>query len=251
MVVQRASNPYIGVRFPYFAPRDHSLMVERQLAMLLVRVRFSLVAPYALVAQPGLEHAASNRIVVGSNPTRGSISRRQVCWRLHKPLKREFKSLRRNQETFGEGGGKVTVFKVFTDASSRCKTIVEHIDGGRVRKTHPSSIGAVIKDGSTVVGSISEKIGFHDSNYAEFLAMYTACRYLIDHGITKVDFYADCLNLVMMVNQKIISGQPELRKLSYAILSILEQFEFYTMTWIPRTENKEAHNMAARAFKAG
>ncbi|MBP1309129.1 ribonuclease HI [Paenibacillus sp. 1182] len=144
----------------------------------------------------------------------------------------------------------MTTFKVYTDASSRYKAIVEDVGSERgLRKVYPSSIGAVIKDGEQVVGAISERIGFSDSNYAEFLAMYTACRYLIDHNISKVDFYADCLNLVMMVNQQIISGIPELRKLSYAILDCLNQIENYTITWIPRNSNKEAHHMASQAFK--
>jgi ribonuclease HI len=144
----------------------------------------------------------------------------------------------------------MTTFKVYTDASSRYKAIVEDTGSERgLRKVYPSSIGAVIKNGEQVIGSISEKIGFSDSNYAEFLAMYTACRYLIDHKITKVDFYADCLNLVLMINQKIISGIPELRNLSYAILDCLNQIDNYTVTWIPRNSNKEAHNMASQAFK--
>lgn len=79
--------------------------------------------------------------------------------------------------------------------------------------------------------------------------MYTACRYLIDYDIKKVDFYADCINLVLMVNQGVISGIPKLRSLSYAILDMLKQFESYTITWIPRCNNKEAHTMASKAFK--
>lgn len=147
---------------------------------------------------------------------------------------------------------KVTTFKVYTDASSRFKAVLEKVDGGkRLRKVYPSSIGAVVKNGTQVVGSISEKVGYSDSNYAEFLSMYTACRYLIDNSIRKVDFYADCLNLVLMVNQGIISGEERLRKLSYSILEILDQLESYTITWIPRSQNKEAHEMASKAFKVG
>jgi ribonuclease HI len=147
---------------------------------------------------------------------------------------------------------KVTTFKVYTDASSRYKAIMAKAKGeSRRRNVYPSSIGAVIKNGSEVVGSISKRVGFQDSNYAEFLAMYTACRYLIDHGITKVDFYVDCINLALMINQGCISGLPELRKLSYAILDIIRDFESFTITWIDRVYNKEAHNMASKAFKVG
>lgn len=144
----------------------------------------------------------------------------------------------------------MTIFKVYTDASSRYKAVVEEGKGVmRSRKTSPSSIGAVIKNGYEVVGSISQRVGYADSNYAEFLAMFAACRYLIDHDIKKVDFYADCINLVLMINQKVISGKPELRKLSYAILDCLNRFDSFTVTWIPRASNKEAHSMASKAFK--
>lgn len=147
---------------------------------------------------------------------------------------------------------KVTTFKVFTDASSRYRAILEKVDGGtRLRKVYPSSIGAVIKDGSRVVGSISQRIGFSDSNYAEFMSMFIACRYLIDHDIRKVDFYADSLNLVLMINQGIIGGEDRLRRLSYSIFDSLKHFDHFTMTWISRSLNKEAHTMAERAFKVG
>lgn len=144
----------------------------------------------------------------------------------------------------------MTTFKVYTDASSRYKAVMQETEvPNKKRRVFPSSIGAVIKDGSEVVGTISKRVGFQDSNYAEFLAMYTACRYVVDHDIKHVDFYADCINLVLMVNQGIISGIPNLRKLSYAILDCLAQLDSFTMTWIPRCNNKEAHTMASKAFK--
>lgn len=142
----------------------------------------------------------------------------------------------------------MATIKVYTDASSRCKAVMEK-DKRTRKRVHPSSVGAVIKDGSKIVGSISKRVGYQDSNYAEFLAMYMACRYLIDHNIKKVDFYVDCINLVLMINQKVISGKPELRKISYAILDCLNEFESFTITWIPGSYNKEAHEMASRAFK--
>lgn len=144
----------------------------------------------------------------------------------------------------------MTTFKVYTDASSRYKAVFKEVkDTRKNKRVFSSSIGAVIKNGDEeIVGSISKRVGFQDSNYAEFLAMYLACQHLIAHGIKKVDFYADCINLALMVNQGCISGKPELRKLSYAILNCLNEFEQYTMTWIPRCENHEAHTMASKAF---
>lgn len=145
----------------------------------------------------------------------------------------------------------MTTFKVYTDASSRYKAVFKEVNDTRKnRRVFSSSIGAVIKNGDEeIVGTISKRVGFQDSNYAEFLAMYITCQHLLNHDIKKVDFYADCINLALMVNQNIISGKPELRKLSYSILDCLDQFEHYTMTWIPRCNNKEAHTMASNAFK--
>jgi ribonuclease HI len=142
----------------------------------------------------------------------------------------------------------MTTIQVYTDASSRYKAIVKK-EQDRNRRVFSSSIGAVIKNGCEVVGTISKKIGYQDSNYAEFLAMYMACQYLIAQDIKKVDFYADCFNLAIMVNQSIISDKPELQRLSHLILDSLQQFEQFTMTWIPRSNNKEAHTMASQAFK--
>lgn len=54
-----------------------------------------------------------------------------------------------------------TTFKVYTDASSRYKAVMEGASGDKKgRRVHPSSIGAVIKDGCEVVGSISKRLAF-------------------------------------------------------------------------------------------
>ncbi|MCA1066149.1 reverse transcriptase-like protein (plasmid) [Rossellomorea sp. AcN35-11] len=143
----------------------------------------------------------------------------------------------------------MAIIKVYTDASSRYRAIVEEV--GKVKRnkrTRSSSVGAVIKNGNKTIGTISKKIGEKDSNYAEFLAMYTACQYLISHNITKVHFFVDCINLACMINQGVISGKPELRTLSYKILDTLKEFDTFTIEWIPRRENKEAHKQASKAF---
>lgn len=141
----------------------------------------------------------------------------------------------------------MTIFQVYTDASSRYKAVIK--DEGK--KVYLSSVGAVIKDGHEIVGTISKRVGFQDSNYAEFLAMYKACEYLIHKGVTKVDFHVDNINLVLMVNQGIISKKPKLQKMQHRILDCLTQFDHCTVTWIPRRENHEAHMMAANAFRVG
>lgn len=142
----------------------------------------------------------------------------------------------------------MSTFKVFTDASSRYKAVL--LEGaGRPKKVYPSSIGFVVKCNNHTLYTVSECIGLSDSNYAEFMSMFAACRFLIDLGVHRVDFYADCLNLVLMVNQGIISGEEHHRKLSYAILDSLRFFDYYTMTWVSRCQNKEAHHAASLAFK--
>lgn len=143
----------------------------------------------------------------------------------------------------------MTIIKVYTDASSRYKAIVEEVGNERRSiRTQSSTVGAVIKNGSRTIGTISKRIGDQDSNFAEFMAMYTACQYLISHNIKKAHFYVDCINLACMINQGVISGKPELRTLSYKILDALQEFEHFTIEWIPRRENKEAHTQASKAF---
>jgi ribonuclease HI len=143
-----------------------------------------------------------------------------------------------------------TRYTVYTDASSRHRAVIEKYTGRRILgKKHPSSIGAIIKEGKIIIRTISRKVGIQDSNYAEFLAMHSVCRELINLDIKKVDFYTDCINLSMMVNQGIISGIGPLRKLSYSILNMLDEFDSFTITWINRRYNGEAHKAAKKAFR--
>ncbi len=141
--------------------------------------------------------------------------------------------------------------KVFTDASSRYKAILQEVEGtGRFRSVHPSAVGVVLTQEGRVIGSLSQQVGVLDSNHAEFVAMYRACLYLKSKGIKKVDFYADCMNLVLMINQGVIVGDQEVRDLSYKIKFELRAFDHFTVTYIPRRENKLAHSQASLAFRA-
>jgi len=139
----------------------------------------------------------------------------------------------------------VETYIVNTDASSRYGSSTK----ARKRNLHPSSIGVVIKKGNDVVGTLSKRVGMQDSNYAEFLAMHAACKFLLEQGVKKVHFNVDCINLSIMANQHLVSNKPRLRSISNAILHMLGEFDKYTITYVPRRENAEAHKMARLAFK--
>jgi ribonuclease HI len=143
----------------------------------------------------------------------------------------------------------MTRFLVYTDASSRYKAAIVTDKQGQSRRIFHSSIGAVIKNGSDeLVGTISKTVGWQNSNYAEFLAMHAVLRYLLDNGIKSVEFKTDCMNLVLMIKHGIMSEIEQLRKISYSILSMLQELNSWTVDWIDRKYNKEAHRQAAKAF---
>lgn len=129
--------------------------------------------------------------------------------------------------------------QVFTDASAQY-----HYRLKKNRKVYPSSIGAVIKHDSGKLIAFSRKVGYQDSNYAEFLAFYLTCCFLHDEGLTHVNCFTDCINLVCMINQQNISHKKYLRHLSNKILEVVDCFDEFSITWIPRRFNHAAHKLA-------
>lgn len=135
--------------------------------------------------------------------------------------------------------------EVYTDASSRyhqCRRRARH-------PVFPSSIGIIIKENQQIIDGMALKVGYQNSNYAEFLSLYLACRHLKAQGVTQVCCYADSMNLVCMIHQRKISDKAELKKLSEKLLTLIETFEEFSVTWIPRRFNRAAHGMAAKAFR--
>ncbi|MFT8363614.1 MAG: reverse transcriptase-like protein [Sporolactobacillus sp.] len=135
--------------------------------------------------------------------------------------------------------------EVYTDASSRyhrCRNAIAH-------PIFPSSIGVIIKENQQIIDRLALKIGYQNSNYAEFLSFYLACRHLKECGFTRVSCYADSMNLVCTIHQRKISAKTDLKKLSVKLLALIETFDSFSITWIPRRFNRAAHGMAAKAFR--
>ncbi|MNY85613.1 14.7 kDa ribonuclease H-like protein [compost metagenome] len=138
---------------------------------------------------------------------------------------------------------------VYTDACTRFRAVIEAGTGKLITSTiSRASVGVVINFENGEKHIIARPVGTLETTYAEFLALYFACKDLLAKGVTKVDFYTDCINLALAINQGTISGIEAMRKLTYTILGLLDRFEDFTITWVPRRDNKEANDVARKAI---
>ena len=124
---------------------------------------------------------------------------------------------------------------------------VAYIDGGSHGNPGPAGIGVVIEHASQRV-EISEPIGPHDNNYAEYAALLAALRYAVNHGCTRMRVFSDSEVVVRQINGHYSCQSPLLRQIYEICLALIGGLEAFTLTHIRREQNHEADELARLAI---
>lgn len=125
---------------------------------------------------------------------------------------------------------------------------VAYIDGGSHGNPGPAGIGVIIEHASHRV-EISEPIGAHDNNYAEYAALLAALRYAVDNGCTRMRVFSDSEVVVRQINGHYSCQSPLLRQIYQLCLSLIGGLETFTLTHIRREHNLEADELARLAIR--
>lgn len=133
-------------------------------------------------------------------------------------------------------------------ALSKSKHLTINTDGAAVPNPGPAGIGALLRwsDG-TIAAEISEYIGDSTNNKAEFLALIAALEKALELGADHVDIRLDSELLVRQIQGRYRSKL--MKELYEQAMSLLDEFESYTVKHIPREQNKEADALSKRALK--
>lgn len=124
---------------------------------------------------------------------------------------------------------------------------VAYIDGGSHGNPGPAGIGVIIEHADNRV-EISEPIGAHDNNYAEYAALLAALRYAVDNGCTRMRVFSDSEVVVRQINGHYSCQSPLLRQIYQLCLSLIGGLEAFTLTHIRREHNLEADKLARLAI---
>ena len=122
-------------------------------------------------------------------------------------------------------------------------------DGAARGNPGPAAIGATIKDEhGRLIAHISRRIGTTTNNQAEYRAIITALEKTIELGATHVVINSDSELVVRQLNGSYRVKKAHLKPLHQKVKQLQSSLEEFTITHIPREQNKEADRLANKAL---
>jgi probable phosphoglycerate mutase len=142
---------------------------------------------------------------------------------------------------------------LFAASSNRSTSAhTAHIDGGARGNPGPSGYGVVIHDPSgKKVAELSEYLGHHTNNYAEYQGLLGVLRYTTANGITALKVISDSELMVRQMKGIYKVKHPELRKLYEEAQQLVRKLEYFEIRHALREHNVDADRLANEAMDHG
>ncbi|SRR6266446_4937492 len=127
-----------------------------------------------------------------------------------------------------------------------------HIDGGARGNPGPSGYGVVIHDPSgSKVAELSEYLGHHTNNYAEYQGLLAVLRYAVEHGIKALQVVSDSELMVRQMKGVYKVKHPELRKLYEEAQQLVRKLDYFEIRHALREQIVDADRLANEAMDRG
>jgi len=127
-----------------------------------------------------------------------------------------------------------------------------HVDGGARGNPGPAGYGAVIRDPQgKKVAELSEYLGHHTNNYAEYQGLIGVLRYAGEHRIAALHVVSDSELMVRQMNGVYKVKHPELRKLHDEAKQLVRQLQHFEIRHALREHNQTADRLANEAMDRG
>lgn len=127
------------------------------------------------------------------------------------------------------------------------KHFIVYSDGGARGNPGPAALGGVIyerQDGELVsLAKVSKYLGEKTNNQAEYLAVIAVLQKAKDLGAESVECYLDSELIVNQLLLKYKVKNKELGKLFVEAWRLLTSFKKYSVTHVPREQNKPADSL--------
>jgi ribonuclease HI len=124
-----------------------------------------------------------------------------------------------------------------------------YTDGASLGNPGRAAIGVVVHDGQDkVVSRLSRSIGYATNNQAEYWAIIAALEEAARLGAGAVDIKSDSELVVEQLNGRYRVRKAHLRPLYQKVVQLAGLLESFTITHIPREQNREADRLANRAL---
>lgn len=125
-----------------------------------------------------------------------------------------------------------------------------HTDGGARGTPGPASIGVIVKQGDKTLQEISEYIGVHTNNFAEYTALIEALCYSINHGADTLVVYCDSELVVKQMRGEYAVREPSLVPLHTKARYLAGTLKEFHIFHVKREFNSEADKLCNMALDA-
>jgi ribonuclease HI len=130
------------------------------------------------------------------------------------------------------------------------KNVTICTDGAARGNPGPAAIGVTIKDEKgNPIDSISRHIGITTNNQAEYQAIIAALEAAVSLGARCVALKSDSELVVEQLNGRYRVKKASLRPLYQEVVQLIGSLEAFTITYIPREQNREADRLANLALR--
>jgi len=127
-----------------------------------------------------------------------------------------------------------------------------HVDGGARGNPGPAGYGVAINDASgRPVAELSEYLGHHTNNYAEYQGLLAALRYAVENQIKALKVISDSELMVRQMKGIYKVRHPELRKLYEQAQQLVRRLEHFEIRHALREHNQTADRLANEAMDRG
>src|SRR6266446_5746418 len=141
---------------------------------------------------------------------------------------------------------------LFSAPKSAPAAHIAHVDGGARGNPGPAGYGVAINDASGhPVAELSEYLGHHTNNYAEYQGLLAALRYAVEHGIKALKVVSDSELMVRQMKGIYKVKNPELRKLYEEGQPLVRKLDYFEIRHAMREQNVDADRLANEAMDRG
>jgi len=124
-----------------------------------------------------------------------------------------------------------------------------HVDGGARGNPGPAGYGVAVTDASgNSVAELSEYLGHHTNNYAEYQGLIAALRYAAENQIKALKVISDSELMVRQMKGIYKVRHPELCKLYDEAQQLVRRLEHFEIRHALREHNQTADRLANEAM---
>ncbi len=134
--------------------------------------------------------------------------------------------------------------KISTEEMMREDTVTINIDGASKGNPGPSSIGILFQSNNETIKEVSEYIGEHTNNFAEYTALIRALELCVEFNFYNIEVKSDSELVVKQINKIYKVKDPDIKDLYDKAITLIKRLSTFKIVHIPREENSKADKLA-------